>query len=101
MDLFLRLTFGFVYTAGYLLSALITVGAGHGTYLLVSFLFTWFLFLICLVMMSWADSADIRKGILVLMSLNYLMAFVICLTFELPDEFSYTIKYSKLEPQVM
>src|SRR6476620_5359236 len=101
MDLFLRLTFGVVYTAGYLLATLFTAGGGHGTQLLVSFFFTWFLFLICLVMLSWADSADIRKGILVLMFFNYVMSAVFFLNFELPNGFSDTIKYAKLEPVVM
>jgi hypothetical protein len=100
MDLFLRSVFGIVYTAGYLLAILFTIGAGHGSTLLFSALPTWLLFLICLGLLSGSESREVRKAIVVLMVLNYVLTAVLFLTFELDDWFLYTLKYFKLEPVV-
>jgi hypothetical protein len=100
MDIFLRSVFGIVYTAGYLLAILFTIGAGHGSTLLFSALPTWVLFLACLVLLSWSENLEIRKSIVILMLLNYVVTIVLFLTFEMGNMFSYTIKYLTLEPSV-
>ena len=62
-----------LYSFGYLVLAIYTFGGGYGTILFASALPTWILFLASVVLLFWSGNSEIRKAILVLMALNYLV----------------------------
>ena len=97
---FVQIAFGVVYTAGYLLLTLITVGAGHGTMLMFSGFPTLILFLACVVMLFWADKKEYRVAIGVVMAINYAVTFALFVAVEAGDSFRPTVKYFESEPEV-
>lgn len=97
----ITIAYALVYTAGYLVLTLFTLGAGHGSAVLLSALPTWLIFLACVVMTFWAEKKDIRFGILILMFFNYAITLSLFLVMEMRDGFEHSIKYFRMHPEAL
>ena len=98
LGVLLKTIFAIVYTAGYLMFTLFTIGAGHGTTLILSALPTWIVFVACVVLLARVEQREIRIAIMILMALHYAVTFGLFFAFEVSDGFRSTIKYFESEP---
>ena len=98
LSTFLRIVFAFVYTAGFLLAALFTAGAGEGTFILVVGVFTWPLVLVSIFLISWADRLEVRSWFVILMFVHYAVSFLWGSSVEYSDQFYSSSKYIRQNP---
>ena len=95
------MVFAVVYTFGFLLVVLITVGAGEGTMIFAVQVLTWPLVLICIALMAWLDQERARFAFVALLLVHYGASGILFWLIESENNFRGTSEYISLNPKVI
>ena len=77
MSVLFRVTFAIVYTVGFAMVVLFSVGAGEGTTIFMSAFLSWQLILVCVGLLSWLHVKDTRTLFIGLMLLHYILSIAL------------------------